>query len=138
MNGERTESEHRLTVPEAAEVLGISSEAVRTRIQRSTLASVREGGRVYVVMGPDRTPPPDDQTYAWDELVAALRSEIAHLREEARRRDAILLRMAESIPALEAPREPESASDEGPGPSTPPEPQTGTERVPWWRRMFGG
>jgi hypothetical protein len=45
------EPEQRLTVPEAADALGVTPEAVRTRIQRGTLRSVRERGREFVLFG---------------------------------------------------------------------------------------
>jgi hypothetical protein len=47
----------RYTVAEAAEALGITAEAARTRIRRGTLESVKEGGKVYVLLSPDQTPP---------------------------------------------------------------------------------
>ena len=46
-------TDQRLTVPEAAELLGITAEAVRMRIKRGTLHSERRDGRVFVVLGPD-------------------------------------------------------------------------------------
>jgi hypothetical protein len=58
---------------------------------------------------------------------------------EARR---LLAAALERIPALEpppeAPESPDTPSEPAPGSRTPPEPQTAPERVPWWRRMFGG
>jgi excisionase family DNA binding protein len=44
----------RLTVAQAADVLGISDDAVRSRIKRGTLRAVRESGRVFVVLA-DKT-----------------------------------------------------------------------------------
>ena len=40
----------RYTVDQAADMLGISSGAVRSRLSRGTLQSVREGGTVYVLL----------------------------------------------------------------------------------------
>jgi hypothetical protein len=40
----------RTTVAEAAEVLGISAEAVRGRIRRGTIPVEREGGMVYMLL----------------------------------------------------------------------------------------
>src|SRR5215207_8991403 len=96
--GEQTETEQRLTVPEAADALGVTSEAVRTRMHRGTLRSVREGGRVFVLLDSDRTQSntdrTDDQTQA---LVEALQDQVRHLRqelqvrtEENRRKDHLL------------------------------------------------
>jgi hypothetical protein len=45
----------RLTVPEAARQLGISPEAVRNRLSRGTLRSVKESGTVYMLLEADRT-----------------------------------------------------------------------------------
>src|ERR671910_294480 len=45
----------RLTVPEAAEALGISPEAVRNRLSRGTLKSEKEKGTVYVLLQTDRS-----------------------------------------------------------------------------------
>ena len=44
----------RLTVPEAAQALGISPEAVRNRLSRGTLDSVKEEGTVYVLLPADK------------------------------------------------------------------------------------
>ncbi len=56
----------RLTVSEAADELGISAEAVRSRVKRGTLRSTKEGGTVYVLLpgsvSDDQTRPGDDQT----------------------------------------------------------------------------
>jgi hypothetical protein len=50
----------RLTVPDAARALGISPEAVRNRLSRGTLESVKESGTVYVLIDRDRLPHADD------------------------------------------------------------------------------
>src|SRR5829696_5665657 len=141
--GEQTETEQRLTVPEAADALGVTSEAVRTRIQRGTLRSVREGGRVFVLLDFDRTQSntdtTSDQTQA---LVEALLDQVEYLRrelkvrtEENRRKDHLLAAALERIPALESPESPETASDTAPNTTGPPETEAPTETRPWWRRM---
>ena len=72
----------RLTVPEAAEVLGVTVDAVRGRIRRGTLDSERESGTVYVWVdlaeadrpgpsGTSRRPSPD-QSELVGELYAAV------------------------------------------------------------------
>jgi hypothetical protein len=157
MDADRPQTEHgpnsrRFTVAEASEILGITAEAVRTRIKRGKLESVKEPpdrtGTVYVLLevdaarpnidptsqGQDRT---SDQTERRDELVDALREQVAYLQgviatrdreleqraEEIRRRDTALereqqltamfaTRLGELEPAQEA-RE----SMEGPGPT---------------------
>src|SRR5215207_377531 len=45
----------RATVSEAADIIGISAEAVRMRIRRGTLPSERHEGTVYVILDTDRT-----------------------------------------------------------------------------------
>ena len=63
VEGDRTPPKRRTTVAQAAEILGISAEAVRGRIRRGTLLVERQGGTVYVLLDPptdNRTT--DDQT----------------------------------------------------------------------------
>jgi hypothetical protein len=43
-----------LSVPEAADALGVTVDAVRSRIKRGTIAHERQGGRVYVSLNADR------------------------------------------------------------------------------------
>jgi hypothetical protein len=127
--GEQTEPEQRLTVPEAADTLGVTSEAVRTRIHRGTLRSVREGGRVFVLLDADRTQPNIDRTDDQTQLVEALQDQVDYLRqelkirtEENRRKDHLLAAALERIPALEPPGDPESAAEPVATTETPPEP----------------
>src|SRR5829696_10520360 len=149
----------RVTVPEAAEQLGITAEAVRMRIKRGTLRSERQAGRVFVLLGSDRptehtterTEPTEDRTA---ELIATLQEQLAEEREARRRADTIIAQLARAneeqartIRELEAPSEP--PSDERESPQTVEEepesakphvatgsPQEGARRS-WWRRVFG-
>jgi len=111
-------------VAEASEILGITAEAVRTRIKRGRLDSVKEPpdrtGTVYVLLEADQTRPSidptlqsqdqtSDQTRPDEGLVEALREQVAYLQgviatrdreleqraEEIRRRDAALEREQE-------------------------------------------
>ncbi len=68
---DRSQTEHpderrRVTVSEAADILGITAEAVRTRIKRGRLDSVKDppkpGGTVYVLLEADQTGPNTDPT----------------------------------------------------------------------------
>ncbi len=68
---DRSQTEHpderrRVTVSEAAHILGITAEAVRTRIKRGRLDSVKDppkpGGTVYVLLEADQTRPNTDPT----------------------------------------------------------------------------
>ena len=139
-----------MTVKEAADALGISSEAVRTRIQRGKLRSIHERGRVWVVLDPDETRSDTDRTVDQTELVDELRARVAFLEaelkirtEENRRKDHLLAAALERIPALEAPSEArespgtveEEAQSAEPRPDTPGA-QEGVHR-PWWRRVLG-
>jgi len=138
----------RLTVTQAADALRISQDAVRKRIARGTIPHDRdESGRVYVYLDPSETVHKTDQDTAsetvQDAYVRSLEDQIAFLRRELERKDAILLNLTERIPQLEAPSQeprgaPETPSGPGPSGTVPPEPETGTERRPWWRRVFGG
>jgi excisionase family DNA binding protein len=149
----------RLTVPEAAEQLGITAEAVRMRIKRGTLRSERQAGRVFILLGPDRpsehtterTEPTEDRTA---ELIATLQEQLAEEREARRRADTIIAQLARAneeqahtIRELEAPSESLSEARESPEtvdeePESA-EPRPGTSEAqegvhsPWWRRMFG-
>lgn len=150
-----------LTVAEAAEALGISGDAVRSRIKRGTLPTVREGGRVLVVMGDTDRPtdqaqptnrPGEDLLY--QEMQARIRyleQQVEEEREARRRADTLLAQLMQRIPELEAPAsDAEGPSDERGSTQTPsggaegapprpdaPGPQDGVQR-PWWRRWFSG
>jgi hypothetical protein len=143
----------RYTVAEAADMLGITTGAVRNRLWRGTLRSTKEYGTVYVLLPADMsrdaerdagdTPPgmphPEPNT-----LTSELRDRLRYVEgqleaerqahAEARR---IIAGLVERIPAIEAPQ----AAEEEPE-RTEPRPATastqeGTQR-PWWRRVFGG
>jgi len=133
--------------------LGISADAVRSRIKRGTLETVREGGRVFVVLGgPDRAQP-TNRPEAADQPTDDLREQVRYLREQLRREQEahaearrIIAGLVQRIPELEAPREaearetPETATAETEGTSPRSDAggaQTAAKR-PWWRRMFGG
>ena len=58
-----TDSTLRLTVPEAAGVMGIIAEAVRQRIKRGTLTTEKDAsGSVFVLLDGDRTRTDGDRT----------------------------------------------------------------------------
>jgi excisionase family DNA binding protein len=144
------ETSRRLTVQEAAEVLGTSVDAVRMRVRRGNLRSDKDSdGRVYVWVDTDESETklgPNGKSEALisakDETIALLREQLEAERQahsEARR---LLLRALERIPpALEAPETAEPRSD-SPTPTDAGEGrETASERPEersWWRRMFGG
>ena len=140
----------RLTVQEAAEVLGASVDAVRMRVRRGSLASEKApDGRVYVWVDGDASetkPRPDGESTALisakDETIALLREQLEAERRANEENRRIIAALTQRVPALEPPggaesvgEEPEMAeprSDTG-GPQEPIE----RRREPWYRRWFG-
>jgi transposase-like protein len=145
----------RVTLREAADILGVSKEAIRKRVVRKTLRSdTGEDGRRYVYLdtGGDEAP-----THESDALISELRAHNATLREqlqaerqahaEARR---IIAGLVERMPAIEPPQEEhspgpdargspetvENVRESQPRPDTP-GPSEDVQR-PWWRRVFRG
>jgi hypothetical protein len=153
----------RVPLREAAQLLGISKDAVRQRIRRGTMRSEKGAdGRVYVYVdettdaSADNVRDPGLREDPRDVLIAQLQSEVEAWREESRRKDHIIAGLVERIPPqLEPPpaerESPESSAEEPvePTPSEPgrgprgeeSSPLEGTERPEersWWRRVFGG
>jgi hypothetical protein len=141
----------RYTVPEAAQVLGISPEAVRNRLSRGTLRSEKVEGRVHVLLArPDRSQPIGDvSTDIPADIVSELRDRIRYLegqveeeRDARRRADTLLARMMDRLPELEAPSEASASPEtveEAPERAAP-HPATGgaseaegSQRRSWWR-----
>src|SRR5215211_5898652 len=132
----------RITVPEAAERLGITQSAVHKRISRNQMRWEKDGeGRVYVFLDSsgsvnDRVTDKvndkskdlvldslRDQIVAYKDQVEYLQTELTRRseehREEIRRRDHLLAAALERIPAIEppdtpseTPESPETASEE--------------------------
>ena len=150
------DTRRRLSVAEAADALGITVDAIRSRVKRGTIAYERKGDRVYVLLGADESRPghdqdtdqggdqgttaPEDRTA---ELIATLQEQLQAERQahaEARR---LLAAALERIPAIEAPQEASESPEtvEGAPERTEPRPATGGAQEgvqrPWWRRMFG-
>lgn len=157
-----TGARRRVTVAEAAVLLGLSEDAVRSRLKRGTLRKEKAAdGTVLVALDADRPttghgPTNDrraDQTTtdgATDQadLVEALQQRIEHLSriidtrdEEIRRRDAIIMTLSQRIPELEATSEtrdgPEMAEPRSDGGTAPSDAQEPAQRRSWWRRFFG-
>jgi excisionase family DNA binding protein len=154
--------DERLTVAEAAERLGITKEAVRKRIHRGTLRSEKApDGTVMVYVLPSTTesgtPSSPDRDLLYEEMrerIRYLERQVEEERESRRRADTLLARLMDRVPEIEPP----SAADASPAPSqaseeasqearrTPGvnraapggvEPPAASERVSWWRRVFG-
>jgi hypothetical protein len=159
-------STERVSVPQAADHLGTTVDAIRKRVQRRTIPYEKDAdGRVWILLDTGR--PRQDATGhrhdsgASQELVEELRDRIAFLEgqlrrrdEEIGRRDAVLLNMTEAMKALNPPREAQSREEPSESPEPRPdrsaptdaggEAQEATEGADmeaprsWWRRMFGG
>jgi hypothetical protein len=159
MNGDGSSFERLVTVPEAAEILGISPEAVRARLNRGTLPKEKgDDGTTYVRLNDDRTHSNSNSTNdrtndrtGQDSLAFRLmqdqneylRRQLEIWQEEARRKDHIIAALTERIPELEpareAPSEPRdadlSAPEERGSGDVPPEQE---KPVSWWRKLFSG
>jgi hypothetical protein len=126
------QTNQRLTVAEAAASLGITEGAVRSRIKRGTLATAKEGGTVFVLLGDGTSQanqaPNAGVPGAQSELIASLQDQVRYLRqqldtereartEERRRHDTVVAQLTSKIPAIEAPSEvresPESSDPTG-------------------------
>ncbi len=148
----------RLTVTEAAARLGISSDAVRSRLNRGTLEGRKEedGWVVYLPVEPtvdqpsptverpssDRGPTvaPDALLAGKDETIAGLRDEVAFLRreletrtDELQRRDVLLREALERIPQLPSTVAAAHHVAREPQHATVNTEPAGAASVPWWR-----
>jgi hypothetical protein len=157
-------SVERLSVGKAAQVLGVTRDAIHKRINRGSIEFERgDDGRLYVyvdtsTLGLDSSTDTSkgeskvESNVESNALISEMRGRIEDLRmqleaetranEENRR---IIAALTSRIPELppassQEPRE-SPESEASPGPSTTPTEEAGgaqepTER-PWWRRMFG-
>src|SRR5215207_3148830 len=158
----------RITVPEAAERLGITQSAVHKRISRNQMRWEKdEEGRVYVFLDSsgsvnDRVTDKvndkskdlvldslRDQIVAYKDQVEYLQTELTRHseehREEIRRRDHLLAAALERIPAIEPPdtpsetrESPVTASEETGKGAAPPEQQEPSQRRSRLHRFFFG
>ena len=143
-------------MPEAADALGVTVDAIRSRVKRRTIDHVREGGRVYVLLGADQDRPGHDQgtdrpgesTTLISQMQAridSLEGQLEQANERDRENRRIIAALTSRIPAIEAPSDapevPEAVDEQQSRGHTArpdaPGPQDGVRR-PWWRRMFGG
>src|SRR5215217_3311012 len=144
----------RVNVAEAAELLGITQAAVYKRIQRGTITHDKDDeGRVFVYVDPSDTPPDksmdtsdsitdrsmDSTNYV--ELIEELRLHNEHLRneveawrEESRRKDTIIMTMAQRIPELEPAPEPRESPETASGDTEGVEVPIAEEKRPGWLR----
>ena len=144
------ETQQRITVHDAARVLGISEDAVRMRVKRGKLQSDKINGRLYVLLANEPTQDPTGTDLA-SELLEELRSRVSYLEgiistrdEEIRRRDVIISQLTQRIPEIEpAASEPPDGNERATTVHQGTRHQNGSvspqESVqrPWWRRVFG-
>jgi hypothetical protein len=147
-------SGNRVSVYEAAKILGVTVDDIRKRIQRGTIAHERDDdGRVWVLLGASSTIPDnvqDNYRATSDELVGELREQIRYLREilskeqdAHRRADAIIAQLTQAnaalatlLPELEAPLPGEPSS-----PTRPPAGAQGdseSRKESRWRKLLDG
>jgi hypothetical protein len=150
----------RVTVEDASRVLGMSESAIRKRIERKTLRSVRENGTRYVLLEAVTTSHDTDTTRhvndttadmsttstalieAKDETIAELRDRVAQLTkivetrdEYLRRKDHLLAATLKRIPAIEAPRDEPEGSEHHQAAEGP---QEASGQRSWLYRFFFG
>ncbi len=122
-------TDRRVTVAQAAVLLGLSEDAVRSRLKRGTLSKEKDAdGTVFVVMGANGRPgrpttngdrPTTGQTTDQTALalmqahlnsvqdqLAHLREQLAHEHEANRENRRIIAALVQRVPELEAPSEP--------------------------------
>jgi hypothetical protein len=107
---DQSPSGNRVSVCEAAEILGVTVDATRKRIQRGTIPYERGDGRVWVQLEAAGMIPDEGQREyrsASDEFIDELREQVRHLRKmldeerDARRRaDMIIAQLARTNAAL--------------------------------------
>jgi hypothetical protein len=153
---------HRVTVPEAAQTLGVTESAVRKRVQRGQIPHDKEdNGRVYVYLDPNESRSssgkvreghtsqsrPSGPGQSRDSYLRSLEDRVAFLEEQVRRQTDIIAGLVQRVPELEAPATPEPPQD---APQTGADVPEGSEPRPasedaqeapephsWWRRWFG-
>jgi hypothetical protein len=153
--GEGRTSGNRVSVYQAAEVMGITVDAIRKRVSRGTIPHEKdEDGRVWVILDTDqdsasKVRDADQPQSDKDALISEMSARIASLERqlEAERQAnsehrRLLAAALERIPPqLGAPSEaresPETPSESAPNRTGPPEAERLAEVRPWWRRFFG-
>jgi excisionase family DNA binding protein len=141
-DGERTQ---RYTPQQAAELLGISTEAVRQRIRRGSLRAEKDAdGRVYVHLDASEQRTDDARTNeqtlsaghsdSLQEQITYLRKQLDTANERDREQRRIIAALTSRIPALPSAGESPAAA---PTEAAKQQPSEGVQ-VSWWRRVFGG
>jgi hypothetical protein len=150
-NEDRTgDGTSRVSVQQAADILGISTEATRQRIKRGTITTERdENGNVFVLLNTDEantrtnydgTHTNDVGTYDGTALAPLLESQqdqIDYLRDVLKTRDRELAEMRrllagalERIPELQSPPDTHASTEPRESPQTASEEPSGTQAPP--------
>jgi DNA-binding transcriptional MerR regulator len=151
MNGStsRDRPVDRVTVPEAAEMMGVTQSAIRKRVQRGTIPWDKDSeGRIYVYVDPSETRPETGQDrtrdtvtgQSRDEALEAYKDQVEFLRRELERKDTLLMSLMQRIPELEAPSEPRGTPEtayEGDAKGDTLQPEERPQKRSWWRQFFG-
>ncbi len=144
----------RVDLQEAAQLLGISSDAVRKRAKRGNMPyETGADGKLYVWVDTGRTgadAPGEENRHnitvsdPRDELIATLKEQLEAERNAHAETRRIAYTLAQRVPELEAAQEPRESPPEAAEPTerveTPAaatEAQTAPQRRSWWRRFFG-
>ncbi len=137
----------RVSVPEAADLLGVTQSAIRKRIQRGTIPWDKDSeGRTFVYMDPletgHETGQDTPEVQSRDEVLEVYRDQVEFLRRELERKDTLLMSLMQRIPELEAPSEPRDtptlATEEAAKGEVSSEKQEPAQRRSWLYRFFFG
>src|SRR5918994_6150774 len=146
----------RISVPQAANRLGITQDAVRKRIARGTIRHGKDHeGRTFVYLDTFERESETDQVNGQgvesktvsdaeqDKYTRSLEDQIDFLRRELERKDTIIMSLSQRIPELEGSPEPReghvTASEEAAeGTTAPPKQEEPLQRRSWWREFFFG
>ena len=160
MEDSQNTSQHirRYTVAEAAEALGVSQAAIRSRIHRETLDSERIDGTVYVLLSDEQIANHSDeksldviellreQSTDLREQLSVLHEQLAAEREANRENRRIIAGLVQRVPELEPAREDTSqprestvsASEDTVKGAVPQGSADEQIRQSWWQKLFGG
>ena len=153
----------RVTVEQAARILGIKEESVRKRVSRGKIRADKDPeGRLLVYVDTSETvrdeytdqsvTDRDELLVSKDRIIAILENQLSEEREARRRADTIIAQLSQAnaalaarVPELEAAQSsedrPESVAEgqplQGHTSADTAEPERSEQR-PWWRRVFGG
>src|SRR5918995_6598390 len=133
----------RISVPQAANRLGITQDAVRKRIARGTIRHEKDHeGHIFVYLDTFESESKTDQDADQDKYTRSLEDQIDFLRRELERKDTIIMSLSQRIPELEGSPEPREdhmtdSEETAEGTTAPPEQQEPSQRRSWWRAFFG-